>query len=151
MSASWDVIGMEILTGCISTTINLLKVLVPLMIIVELLMVYKLVEKMAVKMNWIGKLLGIGKNAILPLLVGIIMGVTYGAGTLVEMNKVDPLTKRDFALIGIFMFCCHGILEATFLFGMAGANVFFICVLRLLIATAVTMIAARLPYFNRME
>lgn len=150
MSTTWDVILHEIVWGCLSTVLSLIKVIVPLMIIIEILMVYKLVDKLAAKMNWLAKLLGIGNEAILPLLVGIIMGVTYGAGTLVEINRKTPLSNRDFILIGIFMFGCHGIIETTFLFTAAGANVIFISVLRLLIATVVTMIAARLPYFRRL-
>ena len=151
MSETWDVIAHEILYGSLMTVLNLLKVIVPLMIVIELLMVYKLVDKLATKMGWFARLLGVGKEAVLPLLVGVIMGVTYGAGTLVEINKKTPLSNKDFLLIGVFMFACHGIIETTFLFGAAGASVIFVSVIRLLIAIIVTMTAARLPQFKRMQ
>lgn len=151
MTASWSVIGLEMLHGTLNTVFNLLKVLIPLMIIIELLITYNILEKIARRLEFLGKPMGITKNAMFPLVVGVIMGITYGAGTLIELNKQNPLSRRDFFLIGIFMVLCHGIVEAGILFGIAGANVFIVVVVRLLIAFIVTCIFARLPYFRRMN
>lgn len=148
MSASWAEIGHEIVFGSFSTVINMLKILIPLMIIVELLMVYKVMEKLADRLSPVARLLGMKKESLFPLLVGVVMGVTYGAGTLIEINRKTPIPQKDFALIGIFMFLCHGIIETAFIFYVAGANIFAITVGRLLIAVLVTAIAARLPIFK---
>jgi hypothetical protein len=103
-------------------------------------------EKMARALSWLTNLLGLTPPAILPLLVATIMGVTYGTGTLIEMNKKDPLPRKDFLLIAMFFFICHGIIETTMIWGSVGANVLFISVGRLLFAAVMTMIAARLPF-----
>jgi hypothetical protein len=76
------------------------------------------------------------------------MGVTYGAGTLMEMNEKEPLEKKDFILIAIFFFICHGIIETTAIWGTVGANVIIISAGRLMLAGAITMAAARLPFFK---
>lgn len=141
----------EMFFGSISTAFNMLKILIPLMIIVELLMVYNIMEKLANKMQFLAKSMGMKKESTFPLLVGVVMGVTYGAGTLIEINKQTPISKKDFALIGIFMFMCHGIIETAFIFAVAGADILFITLGRLIIAYLVTVIAARLPAFRRME
>ena len=86
MSAGFDVILREMLTGSLSTIISVMKVLIPLMIIVEILMVYKVIERLAGSLEGIGRILGMSRNAIFPLLVGVVMGVTYGAGTIIEIN-----------------------------------------------------------------
>lgn len=151
MSASASVILHEIFFGGISTAFNMLKILIPLMIIVEILMVYNVMEKVADKLQFIAGTLGMQKQSIFPLLVGVVMGVTYGAGTLIEINRKTPIPKKDYALIGIFMFICHGIIETAFIFGVAGANIFVITAGRLIIAFAVTAIAARLPILKGME
>ena len=151
MSESWSYIFYEMYTGCFTTILNLLKVLVPLMIIIELLIQYDVLEKLSRKLEFLGRPMGISKDAIFPLLVGVVMGVTYGAGTIMELNQRKPLSKRDFALIGVFMYLCHGVIETGFLFGINGANVFVVVVVRLLIAFFITCIAARLPYFQKME
>ncbi len=151
MSASADIILHEIFFGGISTALNMLKILIPLMIIVEILMVYNIMEKVADKLQFIAGALGMQKQSIFPLLVGVVMGVTYGAGTLIEINSRTPIPKKDFVLIGIFMFLCHGIIETAFIFGVAGANILAVTVGRLAIAFIVTAIAARLPAFRRMK
>lgn len=151
MSASADFILHEIFFGCIATALNMLKILIPLMIIVEILMVYNIMEKVADKLRFLAGALGMQKQSIFPLLVGVVMGVTYGAGTLIEINRRTPIPKKDFALIGIFMFLCHGIIETAFIFGVAGANILAVTVGRLAIAFLVTAAAARLPAFRRMK
>lgn len=151
MSATFEVISSEMLTGVVTITLSLLKVLVPLMIIIEILMVYKVIERLAGRLEWLSRILGISKNAIFPLLVGVFMGVTYGAGTIMEINKKTPLSKKDMALIAVFMYLCHAIIETGFLFYVAGANVLVVTLGRFTFALVVTIIAARLPYFKNME
>lgn len=151
MSESWEFIFREMAWGSFNTLLNLLKVLIPLMIIIELLITYNVLEKVSARLEFLGKPMGISRKAMFPLVVGVVMGVTYGAGTLIEMNKQNPLGRRDFLLIGIFMVLCHGIIEAGILFGMIGANVFIVVGLRLLIAFVITCFCARLPYFRKLE
>lgn len=151
MSASAGVILHEIFFGCIATAFNMLKILIPLMIIVEILMVYNVMEKLADKLQFLAGALGLQKQSIFPLLVGVIMGVTYGAGTLIEINRKTPIPKKDYVLIGIFMFLCHGIIETAFIFGVAGANILAVTFGRLVIAFLVTAAAARLPAFRKVK
>jgi len=144
MTASWSVILNEIFTGSISTVLNVLKVLIPLMILIEFFHVYHVMEKLAKKLAPVTKVLGLSPPAILPLLVATVMGVTYGTGTLIEMNKRSPLPKKDFILIAVFFFTCHGIIETTAIW-------LVISVGRLLFAGVFTMVAARLPIFKGPE
>lgn len=148
MTASWSVIINEFLTGSFSTVISVLKVLIPLMILIEFLQVFHVMEKLSKKLSAVTKVLGLSPPAILPLLVATVMGVTYGAGTLIEMNKKDPLPRKDFILIAVFFFICHGIIETTAIWATVGANAFMISVGRLAIAGIFTMIIARLPIFG---
>ncbi len=146
MSASFDVIALEIVRGGFNTFLSVLKVLIPLMIVIEFLHVYKIMERLSQKMGFISNILGISNKGVLPLLIATIMGVTYGAGTLIEMNERDPLDRRDFLLISVFFVICHGIIETTAIWANAGANVFVISIGRLLYATIITAVFARLPY-----
>ncbi|MDR0596266.1 MAG: hypothetical protein LBG50_01850 [Clostridiales Family XIII bacterium] len=145
---SWQGIFFEILSGVIfNVALSLARVIIPLMILIEFMLAYKVVDRIAPAFRWLCRVLGISNDALLPLLVGLLMGVTYGAGTLIEINKRTPLSNRDLTLIGVFLYACHGIIETTVLFAVAGANVLFVCFLRLGIAVLVTAIAARLPRF----
>lgn len=151
MSAPFITIFNEIISGCLSTVINVLKVLIPLMIFIEFLNAYNVMEKLSKKLIAVTKILGMSPRAILPLLVATVMGITYGTGTLMEMNKKDPLGRKDFLLIAVFYFICHGIFETTAIWATAGANVIVISAGRLLTAAIFTMVAARLPNFKNMD
>ena len=134
----------DILFGSIGIIISFLKVLIPLMIIVEILLAYKIIEWMSNKLEFISNTLTINKQSVFPLLVGIFMGITYGAGTLIEINNRTPIPKRDFILIGIFLFICHSLIEATLIFSVAGANIWVVSLGRLFMAFVVTLIASRM-------
>jgi len=139
----WDVILPQMGWGVLRTVINLLRVLIPLMIGIELLLAYSIIEAMAKKLRIFCRILDIGHEALLPLLVGLFLGVTYGAGAIAEMNRTRPLGPRDMALLGVFIFSCHGIIETTYLFALAGGSAIFVSVVRLAIAIGVTAVAAR--------
>jgi hypothetical protein len=145
----WRPMLLEMLVGGLAVVWGLVRIIVPLMILVEFMLSYRLAEKLAPRLRWLCRVLGVSDGALLPLLVGLLMGVTYGASTIIEINKREPLSRRDMALIGIFLYACHGIIETTVLFSVAGASALFVGPVRLLIAVAVTAAAARLPLFGR--
>jgi len=146
----WKEMLSEMLWGTLfNVVLSLARVIIPLMILIEFMLVYKVVDRAAPKFRWLCKVLGISNDALLPLLIGLLMGVTYGAGTLIEINKRTPLSKRDLTLTGVFLYACHGIIETTILFTVAGGSAFFFCVVRLAIAMLITAVAARLPRFAK--
>lgn len=151
MSFDWSAMGHEMLFGSFSIILNLLKVIIPLMILIELMIVFKIVEKLAEKLSFLGTILGVNKKAVLPLMVGLLLGITFGAGTLDDMNKRDPLSKKDITLVGIFLLSCHGIIETTYIFGIIGGSVLFLLPVRIAIAIIITAIAARIPFIKNLK
>jgi len=139
-----DAILAEMGMGVIRIMLIVLRVLIPLMIGIELLMAYKIIEALATKLEFFRKFLSIGKEALLPLLIGLFLGVTFGAGAIMEMNRERPLSGRDLTLVAVFIFSCHGIIEAAYLFTLAGANTVILSALRFAIAAGVTAAAGRL-------
>jgi len=128
--------------GVVRMILIVLRVLIPLMVGIELMMVYNIIEAMAEKMGFFRRLLGIGKDALLPLLIGLLLGVTFGAGAIMELSRERPLPKRDLALVAVFIFACHGLIEGAYLLTLAGGNLFILIFVRLGIAVGVTAAAA---------
>ena len=147
----WNPVLKEILSGSLLMILNLLKIIIPLMIVIQLLISYKIVEKIANKLSFLAKVLGISNKAILPLMIGLFLGITFGAGTLDEMNKRDPLSRKDLSLLGIFLLSCHGIIETTYIFGIIGGSLLFLFPVRLGIAILITAIAARMPFMKKLD
>ncbi|MCL2111146.1 MAG: hypothetical protein FWH32_02615 [Clostridiales bacterium] len=140
----WGAILPAIGFGVLNICLTILRIVIPMMIVIEIMIAYKIVHMIAEKLAPVCRLLGIGQDALLPLIIGLLLGVTYGAGAIMELNRSQPLPKRDITLLGIFLFSCHGIIEVTYLFTVAGGNAFVISIVRLAIAVGVTAAAARL-------
>ncbi|WP_292661107.1 hypothetical protein, partial [Nitratifractor sp.] len=56
------------------------------------------------------------------LTVGVILGITYGAGILIREREQGALERKDLIFIGTFLMICHAIIEDTMLFVLFGAD-----------------------------
>ncbi|MGA1931292.1 nucleoside recognition domain-containing protein [Arcobacter sp. YIC-464] len=68
------------------------------------------------------------------LLVGVFLGITYGAGLLIKEAQNSSLSRRDIFYIGTFLMICHAIIEDTLLFVIFNANLTVIVVARVVFA-----------------
>ncbi len=68
------------------------------------------------------------------LLVGVFLGITYGAGILIKEAQNSSLSRRDIFYIGTFLMICHAIIEDTLLFVIFDANLTIIVVARVIAA-----------------
>lgn len=73
-------------------------------------------------------------NTFFSIITGLILGITYGAGILIDESKKGHLSKIDIFYIGTFLMIAHAIIEDTFLFVIFGANAWVIISIRLLMA-----------------
>lgn len=139
----------EILNGSLSIILNLLKIIVPLMILIEFLLAFNLIEKLSKHLGFLTKILGISHKGIMPLMVGFVFGITYGAGVLKRINEEHPLSPKDLTLVSIFLFSCHGIIETTLILWGAGASFFFVFFVRILIAIIITFAFSKIIKENQ--
>jgi hypothetical protein len=77
-------------------------------------------------------------NKSFSLLVGIFLGITYGAGVLI--NETNNLSKNDIFFIATFLMICHAIIEDTLLFVIFGADFTMVVTIRVVWAIAITYI-----------
>lgn len=82
-------------------------------------------------------------NSGFSILVGVILGITYGAGILIAEYEKGILQKREVLFIGTYLMICHAIIEDTLLFVIFGANPWLIVGLRLLFATLVAFLIVK--------
>lgn len=74
-------------------------------------------------------------NSGFSIAVGVILGITYGAGILISEYEKGILDKKEILFIGTYLMICHAIIEDTLLFVIFGANPWIIVSFRLLFAT----------------
>ncbi|MCX8110430.1 MAG: hypothetical protein N3D15_04195 [Syntrophorhabdaceae bacterium] len=95
------------------------------------------------------KFFGISANGLIPLMTGIIIGLTYGAGIIIHSIRSSNMDKKEAFLILLFLSICHAIIEDTLIFVVIGANGIILIVARFLLAFVFTYIAYRWLFFKK--
>ncbi|WKE66394.1 hypothetical protein PVT67_03845 [Gallaecimonas kandeliae] len=95
------------------------------------------------------RLMGIGRAAANVTIVGVTLGLTYGAGMLIEEARSGKLSRRDVMLTLAFLGLCHSVIEDTLLVLLVGADLSGILWARLAFAVLVVSLLARLPWPGR--
>ena len=132
----------EALTRSIYTVVILAVIILPIMIFLEYISYFNLLERISSRFEPLTRCLALPPEAALPLLVGLFAGIFYGAAVIIEYSRRGLLEKRDLMLVGLFLALNHGIIEDNLLFAAMGANLLVLFVMRFAMAFIVTRIAA---------
>jgi len=76
-------------------------------------------------------------NSSFSISVGVVLGITYGAGILISEYEKGVLSSKEVLFIGTYLMICHAIIEDTLLFVLFGANPWVIVSFRLFFATLI--------------
>ncbi len=120
------------------------------LIITALIMIMKAMNRLRITavLTWILgpvlRLMGMSKNAAPLTIIGMIMGIGYGGGLIIQEAKSGRLTPRDIfislTVLGLF----HSVIEDTLLMMVMGGHVSGILWGRLLFMLVVVFIVVRL-------
>ena len=80
--------------------------------------------------------------------VGIILGITYGAGILINEAKSNTISKSDLFYIGTFLMICHAIIEDTLLFVIFGADFTMVIAIRTIAAIILSYIFLKIYQYS---
>ena len=95
--------------------------------------------------------LGISGSGFIPLVTGIIIGLTYGAGVIIHSIRTSNVGKKEAFLILLFLSICHAIIEDTLIFVVIGANGFILIAFRFVLAIILTYAIYRSKIFKTPE
>lgn len=119
-------------------------VVIPLMLFVQVLKDLHILDKLTRFMSPITSTIGVSKNGGFTMLAGLLFGLAFGAGIILQSVKEEPLSKRDLYLIVLFLVACHAVIEDTLIFIPLGIPVWPLLLIRVIVAFTVTMITARI-------
>lgn len=89
------------------------------------------------------RLLGLERESVLPFWAGVILGIAYGAGLMIDAAENDGFGGRQAFLVSVFLGLAHALIEDTVLFVAMGASVFWVFVPRVAAACLLTRLCAR--------
>lgn len=97
-------------------------IVIPLMLFMEIMKELNVLDRFTGWLHWTVKPFSMPPAAVLPLLTGLIFGLAYGAGFIIQAAKENTLSKRDLYLISLFLVINHSAIEDTLLFVAVGAK-----------------------------
>jgi hypothetical protein len=124
--------------------LQLAMVVIPLMIVIQYLKDKQYLQKFSQKLAPFTKLLGIEPNASMTLVSGLVIGLAFGAGVMIQAVQEDGVSKKDATLVFIFLVACHAVVEDTLIFIPLGIPIWPLFLLRLGIAFVLTITVAAL-------
>lgn len=106
--------------------------LVPLFVVIQIL---KDSGWLAGASRWMAPLLRplrLPDEAGLPMVAGLTVGLTYGAGVIIQTAEEGRLNRDQLTVMSIFLGICHALIEETILFTAAGSNGLLLVTIRIL-------------------
>lgn len=134
----------EAAVGSLMSVKQIAVIVIPLMVFMEILKDMGILDRIANLFSPVVEIYGMKKESGFPLVIGIIIGLSYGAGIIFRSAREDKLPKRDLYLITYFLGSAHAVFEDTAIFMAIGASGVLLLTTRLLVAAFFTYIASRL-------
>ena len=128
------------LLSFLRVSLLVLLIVTPIITATELLRRYRLFDRIIRPLHRLFSWMGIRRESSVALFAGLLFGIAYGGGVLLEEKRSGALTRRDALLVGIFLSLSHALVEDTLLFAAIGANLAVILGVRLLFSVLVTLL-----------
>lgn len=128
---------------------QLAMVVIPLMVVIQIFRDLHWLDHFTKWMAPVTRFLGMKENTSLTLTAGLIFGLAFGAGVLLQAIREDGVSKKDTTLVFIFLVTCHAVVEDTLIFAPLGIPIWPLFVIRLGMAILLTYIISRI--WNKAE
>ncbi|MGM7702854.1 nucleoside recognition domain-containing protein [Pseudalkalibacillus sp. Hm43] len=148
VSGFWNILWLGVEKGFIGI-VQLAAIVIPLMIFIQIMKDLNWLTVFSRWMSPITRALGMKPNTSTTLAAGIVFGLAYGAGVMMQAVKEDGVEKKDLYLAFIFLVSCHAVIEDTLIFIPLGIPVWPLLMIRLVVAIVLTMIVA--VVWNRLD
>ncbi|WP_044338301.1 nucleoside recognition domain-containing protein [Rossellomorea aquimaris] len=129
--------------------LQLALIVIPLMMIIQIMKDLKWMDVFSRWMSPATRALGMNANTSSTMVAGLVIGLAYGAGVMIQAVKEEGVSKKDVTIAFIFLVSCHAVVEDTLIFIPLGIPVLPLLIIRLVTAILLTMAVAY--YWNRVD
>ncbi len=140
--STWSEILLNAIQIAFIGIIQIVVIVIPVMIMIQILKDIDVLPFLAKLLSPMTRILGVSDKTGVTLLAGILFGIAYGAGVIIQTAKEENLSKKDLYLVSIFLVSCHAVIEDTLIFVPLGINVIPLLLIRIALAFIVTIITA---------
>ncbi|MGI6450445.1 MAG: nucleoside recognition domain-containing protein [Desulfitobacteriia bacterium] len=140
---AWPDIVLSAVWTAFNSILQIAIIVIPVMIFIQILKDVEILPLLARLMSPFTRLLGVSNKTGITLLAGLLFGIAYGAGVIIQTAKEENLSKKDIYLVSIFLVCCHAVIEDTLIFAPLGINVLYLLLVRIALAIILTIATAK--------
>ena len=133
----------QALLGAGKLACMIVLVIVPLVTLFEVFRHARLLRRAGKTLDALLGGMGLSAASSVPLVTGMLLGISYGAGIMLRTTRERPISRRELFLVGLFLSACHGVIEDTLIFVVIGANGWVMLGFRLVVAVIITAGLAR--------
>lgn len=123
--------------------IQIAIIVIPLMFCIRVIRDLNILNWLSRLMKPLTRFLGLSDQSSLTLVAGLVFGITYGAGVMIQSAKEDGLSKRDIYIISLFLIACHAVIEDTLLFLPLGIPLWPLLLMRIILALMLTWLISQ--------
>ncbi|MDX5474688.1 MAG: hypothetical protein LPK00_04040 [Bacillaceae bacterium] len=138
----WFPILLDAVQKGLMGVLQLAIIIIPLMVAVQFLKDLGWLHKFSKWMAPFTRMLGMKENTSTTLAAGLLIGLAYGAGMMIQAVKEDGVSKRDITLAFIFLVACHAVIEDTLIFIPLGIPIWPLLLIRVVTAVVLTILVA---------
>lgn len=142
--SGWVEISTNALQSAAMGILQLAIIVIPVMLFIRVLQDVGALARFAAFMRPFMRPLGIAPRGAVTMAGGLLFGLAFGAGVILEEVRKHEFTKREITLMVLFLCACHAVVEDTLIFVPLGINVLPLLLIRLVAAILLTLLIARL-------
>lgn len=139
----WLELGAGALGDGLWLCLKVICIVTPLFFLYELAKQKGLFEKPWPRVGAVLSRLGLSQGSAVPLLVGLFLGIIYGAGILISMSRENQLDLNERLALAMFLVTCHSVIEDVAIFVLIGGDAFWMLAPRVVLAVALCMLLVR--------
>ncbi|WP_083249233.1 nucleoside recognition domain-containing protein [Bacillus solimangrovi] len=151
----WANIILEAIEKAGLGVIQLAIIVIPLMVFIQVMKELSWLDVFSRWMSPFTRVLGMKENTTTTLAAGLVFGLAYGAGVMIQAVEEDGVEQKDLYLAFIFLVACHAVIEDTLIFIPLGIPVWPLLAIRLITAILLTAVVSfvwnRLQHSQRKE
>jgi hypothetical protein len=131
---------------------KIIVIIIGLMVVMDLSREFGIMDQITAGLSMPMKFLGMDRRTSLVTAVGLLLGLAYGAGLIIEETRQNNIGKSEILPTNIFLGTNHALIEDTLIFVAVGASLGWILLGRLLVGYLMLKISLPLVrYFWKPE
>lgn len=140
---SWD----DILVANGMSLAKIIVIIVSLMVIMELGREFGIMDRITSALSVPMKFLGMDRRTSVVTAVGLLLGLAYGAGLIIDETRRNNIGRDEILATNIFLGTNHALIEDTLIFVVVGASLAWILLGRLVVGFLVLRISMPLVLY----